>query len=477
MQQKMQKNFLRGIALLSVAMMIVPVLTNAETLKRNETVYVSANSAGKPDKIEVVTYLATNGSGKAVDYTSLSNIENIYSSLAPEIEKNRVVFNSSERNLFYRGTTTKQLPVEIRIEYFLNGKKMDFASLNGKSGDLKIKIYLRNTTGAKQDIRYTAIGTGKNSVFNDYVYIPFIVQGHISFDLNKFSDVKSANGVFAVVGSHMKMNWLTFPLPEQVLEVTAHGENIEMPCLMFELIPGKLPLPDIDLATSLNKIYSGTDTIGGYLAKMSEGAQQINDGQKQLGTALTQMKTGSDQLLLAMDAQSQMVNGVIKIDTEMMKKLRKYRWIKSMNDLYHYIDISSQMLDMTANGGPIKPDVKKFLTEQGKTVPEIAEFPGMNITTNGVKQMNGGLVQMIDGNNKLIAGTNDLNVALVRVHNEGTEELKKGLVDGSEVLLKKLAQIKAGEKRLSDYKSYTGLNNNVESSVQFVVRTPGIYTP
>ena len=57
-------------------------------------------------------------------------------------------------DIYYQGTTSKELPVSVKLKYFLDGVETDPNDLVGKSGKLKIQVNYENK--AKQQQKSTA---------------------------------------------------------------------------------------------------------------------------------------------------------------------------------------------------------------------------------------------------------------------------------------------------------------------------------
>ena len=113
------------ITILTILLIFCSLGSNAlaRTLSRNETVYVTLNTQGKAEKIEVVTWLRTDNQGLSQDATVLKDVKNIRGTDTPTLSTNdKLIFAAPAKDIFYSGTTTKNLPVTVDIKYRLNGK-------------------------------------------------------------------------------------------------------------------------------------------------------------------------------------------------------------------------------------------------------------------------------------------------------------------------------------------------------------------
>ena len=449
----------------------------AQTLSRNETVYVTLDAQGRPQKTEVVTWLRTDNRGPAQDAADLKGVRNIRGAEAPTLSKDgRLTFATPAKDIFYNGITTKNLPVSLDINYRLNGKPVKRREIKDKSGKLEVIIDLKNQTRVSKEFVYKEVGTGKSKVAREEIPVPIIVMVSTDLDIDQFSNIVAPEGAFAVVGHTMKMNWMCFPYPETTIKFSADIDHAKVPSILFTMIPKFPPLPEIDLEGKLNQIYTGVDTVGGYLVRLENGASQLVDGQQQMLGGLKQVNDGTSDLILASNAQRETISGAIKINEGMNAKITpftKYPIVSGeAGKAKHYLDIQKQLLELTSEGGPFSNEILAFMKEQGKDAPLVKEFPGIKVTTDGISRLNKGSLAMIEGSQKLEAGSLELKSSLFQVKQQGTDVIKTRIVAGADPLMRKLASIKSAEKMAHEYDRFAGRPSNVKSSVEFILKTP-----
>ena len=449
----------------------------AQTLSRNETVYVTLDSSGQPRKAEVVTWLRTDGRGPSQDIATLKAVKNIRGLEAPALlPDGKITFATPAKDIFYSGTTTKSLPVKVDIQYRLNGKPVSREDIKGKSGKLEVVMHLKNQAKVRRQFTYKEVGTGKPKVASEEIPVPFIVMASTDLDIDQFNNVVAPEGAFAVVGRTMKMNWVLFPYPETTIKLTADIEKAKMPSILFTAIPKFPPLPEIEVESKLNKIYGGVDTVGGYLVKLEDGARELNGGQKQMLAALEQVNDGTGKLIQASNAQIEITNGAIKINEGLSEKITPLTKIPLVSgkagEAKHYLDIQKELLELATQGGPFSDEILAFLKEQGKEAPPVKEFPGIKVTTEGITKLHDGSQQMIDGARKLDDGSAQLAKYLGQVKQEGTDAIKAGIISGADPLVRKLASLETAKQLARNYDRYAGKPSAVKSSVEFIMKTP-----
>jgi len=449
----------------------------ARTISRNETVYVNLDDQGKVKNTEVVTWLRTDNKGLSQDVTVLKDFKNVWGTDIPYLSANgKLTFTVPAKDIFYSGNTTKNLPVTVNIQYRLNGKAVKRNIINGKSGKLEIIISLKNQTSVLKEFTYKEIGTGKTKVATEKIPVPFIVMVSTDLDIEQFNNVVAPEGAFAVVGRTMKMNWISFPYPGAAVKLSADIQNARIPSILFSVIPKFPPLPEMDIESKLNQIYDGVDRVGSNLVKLENGANQLNDGQQQMLAALKQVNDGTGQLILASNAQMEIINGAIKINEGMSAKITPLTKIPFISGeaikAKNYLDIQRELLTLATQGGPFSPEILAFLKEQGKDTPPVKEFPGIKVTTDGITKLHDGSLQMIDGAKKLEDGSRQLRAGAAQIKKEGTDTIKERMVAGADPIMRKLASIQTAKQLVLKYDRFAGKPSPVKSSVEIIMKTP-----
>ena len=141
-----------------------------------EMVYVSGDAYGGVEKIEVETTLKAKENGELVDVNVLSNVINTSGDEDHEIRDNTLVFENHGSDITYKGSINKDLPVNVKLTYYLDDKEVKAEDLAHESGHLKITVdYINNTK------------------------VPFLCLTTMMLS-DKFSNVKLENGKLLSLG-------------------------------------------------------------------------------------------------------------------------------------------------------------------------------------------------------------------------------------------------------------------------------------
>ena len=78
------------------------------------------------------------------DVSSLTDIQNTESDAAFTQDGEKLVWNTDDTDVYYKGTTDRDLPISAKVTYTLDGVTDSLENLMGKSGHLTIQIDLTN---------------------------------------------------------------------------------------------------------------------------------------------------------------------------------------------------------------------------------------------------------------------------------------------------------------------------------------------
>ena len=186
--KKLRKKMMAGLAVGMAGIMgTMPVYaadSNA-VVSKEETVYVNANADGSETKITVSDWLKNAGLEDVLkDQSQLDGIKNVKGDETFENSNGNVTWQTDGKDIYYQGTSEKELPVSVKFTYYLDGKETAPEDLKGKSGKLKIRIDYANH--AKQE----ATIDGEK----EEIYSPFVMVTGVILPEEKFSNVVIDNG-------------------------------------------------------------------------------------------------------------------------------------------------------------------------------------------------------------------------------------------------------------------------------------------
>lgn len=159
--------------------------TAAEKVTKTETVYVNMDSKGNTKTITVSDWLHTDKGGVYVlDRSDLSDIVNVKGTEKPLINGNEVRWDMASTDLYYRGYSDKELPVDFDVTYSINGAEVEPSVLEETSGKVNISFKVTNKSTKTVEIN------GKQETISE----PIVVIGGMILNEEQFSAIETVNG-------------------------------------------------------------------------------------------------------------------------------------------------------------------------------------------------------------------------------------------------------------------------------------------
>ncbi len=285
------KKMISGLLLFTItSYMTIPVFAAS----KSETVYSNLDSNGKAYKTIVSTQLTNEDKlDEITDISNLLNIENTNGDETFKKEGNQIVWDSNGNNIYYKGESDKQLPVECKITYELNGEEISAEELRGKSGNVKIKINYTNNE------KHIVSINGKQVT----MYTPFIIVAGTKIDNAKNKNIQITNGKIVDNGESTLAVGIAMPgmqenigiskskidIPEEI-EISMETEDFEMGNIIAVVAVKGI---DEDLTSDLNSMYSQINELANASNKILAGANQLKEGTSELVSGVDQLKDGT----------------------------------------------------------------------------------------------------------------------------------------------------------------------------------------
>ncbi|WP_026490352.1 hypothetical protein [Butyrivibrio sp. XBB1001] len=445
-----------------------------------ETVYVTADANGAVNDVIVSEWLKNaEQSAELSDTTELHDIVNVKGSETyTENGDGTVTWDAEGSDIYYQGTTDKELPVDMKITYTLDGKEISPSELAGKSGKVTIRFEYENKS--KQTVNVD----GKDIE----VYTPFAMVSGMMLDSDKFSNVEISNGKIISEGNNYIVMGVALPGLKESLDISdekwdeledseeikgklSNSFEITADTTDFELgMTITMASSDIlsdfgamDMADS-SKIDDLKDDMGELndgSTKLVEGAGTLKDGTGKLAEGSKELKDGTGKLY---DGTKELKDGTTKLSDGTGKLATG----------------AGQLSDgagTLANGTGTLKDGTGKLADGSKTLTD-----GVSSYTSGVSKVNAGATMLSNGTETLVTGTGKVSAGAAKLQAgagqlaAGTEELNNGVSQLSQ-LSSALDMISAKKTALEA--KQTELNTTVEglNAVEGFLTTPGVACP
>ena len=157
--------------------------------RKDETVYVLAAPDGAANRIIVSDWLTNpDGLEELPDETLLENPQNVKGDGAFE----GGVWKADGKDIYYQGDSRRDLPVQVKITYTLDGAEISADELAGKSGHVVIRF----------DYTVSASKTVKVQDKNVELTVPYVVLTGALLDNDTLTNIEVENGRLVNDGDH-----------------------------------------------------------------------------------------------------------------------------------------------------------------------------------------------------------------------------------------------------------------------------------
>ena len=396
------------------------IVRHSSTAGKEETVYAILDAGGNPVETIVSEWLKNpEGKDDLSDVTELQDISVVKgdSSYVADGEK-KVTWKTGGNDVYYQGTTTKELPVKVSIQYELDGNVVEPSVLEGASGHLKMTFSYENNTAKEVTV------AGEKCT----IYQPFVMLSGLILDNEKVSNVTVENGsavnngdstmVFGIAMPGLKeslgMNDLKNDDGEEIDINIPENVVIEADITDFSLLMTltvasnsaleELGLDDIDsiddlkadmdeLTNGMNDIIDGTTQLDDGVGELSGGTGELSDGVNKLSDGTVEFVEGAHKLS---DGAAQVNDGAIALKNGLSN---------------------------------LKQGTPALVTGIGALSSGADELSGgLNTIISNNDTLNGGAAQLSDGLNTLNASLNDAEAqAKIQALVSGSSDFASGL--------------------------------------------------
>lgn len=277
-------------------------------MTKDETVYAVLDPSGSVKSLTVSDWLHGEkaASGEMRDRSDLSDIENVKGKEGPRRAGNELVWTPSGNDVYYRGSSGKSLPFSVRISYWLDGRRIEPKALGGKSGEVRIRIEVKNLAASKvqagSDGRrvYAPLAVVVGTDLPAAVFRDIEVKGGrvVSDGQNNIiagillpgllDSVQAASSPLAAKGIASLPDSVTSLLPGDSIEIRARTSKFSFGSFMIAASPSLPELSNFDATDKLREALAGMDQLGEASAQIRSGAAALAEGAGKLHEGIAQ---------------------------------------------------------------------------------------------------------------------------------------------------------------------------------------------
>lgn len=280
---------------------------------KDESVYVKADASGKVNETTVTEWLKNPNNGKTEDVTELQNVENVKGDETYTTgSEGSVSWKSEGKDIYYQGTTDKELPVDVEITYTLDGKEVAAKDLKGKDGKLEMKVQYTNKSKETVDVSGESVE----------MYTPFAMVTAMMLPSDEYTNVTIDHGKIVSDGDKNIVVGLGFPGLEENLNLESRDIDIDIPdsFTITADVKNASVGPTMTVASSDVLEQFGLDEIDSFddlsdsVGELENAAQQLTDGSAKAADGSSALADGSNTLATGIgtlaDGTSALATGV-----------------------------------------------------------------------------------------------------------------------------------------------------------------------
>lgn len=275
-------------------------------IDKTEVIYGRLDTKGAAGDLHVVNHFSVPEAGMITDYGAYDEIVWL-TGREPRKNNDEIKIEAEAGNYYYEGVLkNRELPWEFRIEWYLDGKSVDPASLSGANGDLKIALSSRANPSYRDLTEYYAL------------------QISFSFPRDRATSIVAESATIAEAGNNTMVNYVVLPGFDADLAVSAKVKDFHMPGISIAAVKLDISfeMPDVSdlndemsqLVDAIAELKDGTDELEKGSADLNNGLSEIVSGTTTLGTEGQKLADGisdaADGVADYTDGVSSYINGV-----------------------------------------------------------------------------------------------------------------------------------------------------------------------
>ena len=299
-----------ALALTLAAGMALPAAAASKpAFSKDETVYAVLEADGSIRSTTVSEHLYhAGGLSSVTDRTTLTDIVNTESDAEFTQNGESLVWNTSDTDVYYKGSTDKQLPLTAAVTYTLDGVEKPLEELLGQSGHLVVTVRLTNQTAE------TLTVDGKERT----IVTPFVTAVGVLLG-QEATNVNAAHGLLESAAKSSAAAFVTLPGVREALDgllpsgVSALEDYLQ-DTVTVEADVENLTAPQILIASAASAEALGQGDVFdfGDVSALTDGITQLNDAMQQLLSGAAQLVDGAGRLA---SGSVQLLDGANQLDS------------------------------------------------------------------------------------------------------------------------------------------------------------------
>jgi putative membrane protein len=502
--------------------------SNLETDKE-ETVYAKALADGSIYETTVEAALKNPGGTDPIpDVSTLTDLINQQGEEEYTISSDGTIFwDNLGEDIFYKGTSTEELPVSLQIRYEWNDREVTPEQIAGQSGRVSIRFDYENQTSE------TITVDGQDTT----VQVPFLACSTVLLPSDTFYNISVTNGKVLTLDDQILIIGYAFPglsdslqlneyeptedvdIPDYV-EITADTTDFQLDFtatilsngLFADLEPEDLNDADDlvedmkELQDASNELVDGTIELYDAAVELEDGVTELKDGVKEYTDGVNALDDGIGELTDGVDTLNEnktalrqgaqaLQDGLTKLDTQLQtmtassgqdEQLSARLTALQEEDPETYASLMELLNQYSTSLSTIQTAVHQLAQGSASLTEGIQSYThgitmlykgctalsdGSEALRDGGKELNSGLEELLDGVTEFKDGIQKFRDGVKDFDEDGIQELTK--LAGSDLadVIRRLRALKEADDH---YQNFSGISEGKSGSVKFIIETDEI---
>ena len=314
-------------------------LTPVYAYEKDETVYVTLHENGTVNGVIVGDQLKAAGEKQIHDVSNLKNIQNVNGNESFKQDGETIIWDNQGHDIYYEGTASKTLPINMNISYFLNGKETTPKKMKGKKGTVEIQIQLENLEK------------------HEDLYTPFVVTLASVLPTNNNSEIEVTNGTVisngksnaivavAAPGLYESLNKNELLKDFDTITIRYQTKKFESMPIYAAATPKLLEESDLDFDSRFGNLASQLQTLQNASSQLVNGSEKLASGSNQLSSNYQQFDHGIAKLLEGTNTLAKQYQTMDQGIQSLSKQSESFQSITSMLDQLSSFSNATQALD------------------------------------------------------------------------------------------------------------------------------------
>lgn len=262
------------LSLITGTLCLSPIRALEDATEKEEVVYINLNEDGSMQQCYVVNIMYPEDN-IIVDYGNYSSIKNLTTQDQLDYSQGKIRGKTSENELYYQGYLDNvEIPWNIDISYYLNGKEISSEDVAGSTGQLKIKMNISENKKCQKEF------------FNSYA-----LQANVTLDTNLCRHIVADGATIANVGSDKQLTYTILPGKSKNIEISADVTDFRMNSITINGVK-------LNLGIDTDSIQS--DKLDQQIKEIQNAVKELNDGSKSLDNGAFKLNKGATDLQVGM---------------------------------------------------------------------------------------------------------------------------------------------------------------------------------